>query len=133
MDTAPKNENVVNYFDFDMREAYDSESESTLLVERLKELGLYGPEFLYSGFDEKDISKNYSKTGGERVIFCSKPEDLMMDEFGSRNYDNALDYAIECKNPVIGVYDKSKMLEVHHPEYKIVGESVLVALVRIKT
>lgn len=59
MEKRPKihSEHAPNQFDFNIGEAWDSESECALFIEKLKELNLYGPEFLYSGFDGEDAKK----------------------------------------------------------------------------
>lgn len=70
--------------------------------------------------------------GGPGFIFCSKVGNLELDENG-QHFDNALDHALDSENPTVGVYDASKMLEQHHPRYKVLDDSALVALIKIRT
>jgi|GEM_PF-2765989 len=119
-------------YEMSLSDTWDTESECKLFVQTLKDLKLYGPDFRYSGFDAGDIQKNRSDKEGNGVIFCSRVEDLDLDDNGE-HFDNALQHALNYDNPVVGVYDVNKLgHHKGHPSYKVMEGSALVAVVRIK-
>ena len=97
----------------DLSESWDKESMRDLIIEKLKELGIYKPDLLFRGFNGKKIEvvrQNGTDTPDSPVIFCSKESELA-DEHAMEQ--SALDFALENKKAGLSVYEGDKLSEVN--------------------
>jgi hypothetical protein len=95
----------------DMSSAWDTESQKDLVIERLKELGLYKPDLLYRGFDGekvKAVLEYGTDKKGENQIWGSAEEDLA-DSQARRQ--SAIKFAMYQDVPGLAVYDRSKLID----------------------
>lgn len=118
----------VPALEIDLSEAWDTESEADLLINKLKESGIYKPGLRFSGFNVADVGRK------PEVVFCCTERDLRSGE-GSGT-QNALKYAEKHPRSVIAVYDAAKLTEAQEHGvygYKLSDPSALLALVYLKS
>ncbi len=115
-------------YELDLSEGWDTHSQAELLLNKLKELGIYKKNLLFSGFDAGDIGK------GSDIIFCSEEGALFSGTGGEE--ENALVYANDYESGVIAVYDGDKMELA--PEvggmncYRMKEPSAILAIIKLK-
>lgn len=105
----PQREPVVATVD--LSESWDKESMRDILIERLKELGIYQPNLLFRGFDGNKIKvlmQYGTDIPDDSVIFCST-EGQLVDEYGTE--ESALDFSLSQEKASLAVYDGNKLIE----------------------
>ncbi len=124
-------------YEIDISSGWDSESLAEVFIKKLKELGIYKPNLLFSGFNGSEIGKTYSGTRGANIVFCSKENEL---KHGSSGGDGGLEhsalfYAHLYTNPAVALYEAEKLEEApeeHDGGYMIKNPSALIAIVLLK-
>lgn len=94
----------------DLSEGWDRESFRDIIIERLKELGIYGPNLLFRGFSGKKIEiikQHGTDIPADTVIFCSTESQLVDERSQSQS---ALDFALDKKKAGLAVYDGEKLV-----------------------
>lgn len=125
-----ESKNTPPLYEIDLTEAWNTAAEADMFITALKSLGIYHPNLRFSGFNADDIGIKNSSDENPGVVFCSTESDLYK---GSEGFENALNYAFGYLSPAVAIYDNSK-LEIMDMEtkYKILDESALIAIVKLK-
>jgi hypothetical protein len=113
-------------YEFDLSEAWDSESQIKLFFKRLKKLGLYKKDLLYSGFNGEKAGKQMHSDEGRDIVFCS-PESGF-----SSGSENPFEYATDYEQPAIAIYDPDKLKKTGPEKYIITDPTALIAIIQIK-
>lgn len=95
----------------DLSEGWDKESMRDILIERLKELGIYQPNLLFRGFDGNKIEvvkQHGSDSPNIPTVYCSKENELA-DEYAIEQ--SALDFALGQEKAGLAVYEGIKLEE----------------------
>lgn len=93
----------------DISTAWDTASEVDMVLEALKQRGVYRPDLLYRGFDgaKKSVLLREGRENTESEDFYASTEsELYADESIS-----ALHYALRNDKPVLAIYDSSMLLD----------------------
>ena len=90
-----------------------------IIIENLKEAGLYRPDLLYRGFNGMRIPI-LLKTGQDiigEIIYCSTEEDGR-EHSGTKETENPFFYAFDTKKPALAVFNPDHLLLVTPMGYK---------------
>lgn len=127
---SPSGAPIVEELDLSL--ACDLATRKYLIIERLKELGLYSPNLLFRGFDGARI-EILKRTGTDeptegRAVSCSRENELtdLADE------KTEIEIALDHDEPGLSVYDGNKLyLEVFNTYIPKKGKTLKEALLAI--
>ncbi|MSR73400.1 hypothetical protein EXS61_02250 [Candidatus Parcubacteria bacterium] len=120
-------------YEIDISSGWDSISFAEVFIKKLKELGIYKPNLLFSGFDGNTIGKQFGSSENENIVFCSEESDL--DSGGGGIDENAIEHAFHYHEPAVAIYDNSKLQKSENKGfygYIIKDRSALIAIIRLK-
>jgi len=98
----------------DLSEAWDSESQFELFLHKIKRRGVLKDNFLFRGVDGDRISELFDPDlhgDEEGCIFCYTLEEMRQNIINQlcEFHPTVLGYADDFDNPVVAVYDFSKL------------------------
>ncbi|HUT22027.1 MAG TPA: hypothetical protein VMX18_01305 [Candidatus Bipolaricaulota bacterium] len=108
-ENPPQRELIVTTVD--LSKGWDTESMRDILIERLKELGIYQPNLLFRGFDGNKIEvikQHGTDIPDDTVIFCST-EGQLVDEYAME--ESALDFSLGQEKAGLAVYDGARLFK----------------------
>jgi len=112
--------------EIDLKEAWDTESEVEIIIERLKKLGIYKENLLYCGFDGSRDFQTDSFYAGE--------EKNLKEGITSGNNYNPIEYAFKQKIPAVAIVDseKTEITEENLLCHKAPDPSAVLAIIHLK-
>lgn len=91
----------------DLTAADTTPEQIQLVIDRLKELGLYRPGLLYRGFDGSDseavLGLHRDEETGERLLHAYTEDEL----FDPEERESVIDYAFDFEDPAVAIIDPS--------------------------
>jgi hypothetical protein len=121
---SPEQTSAVPTYDMNLSEAWDQDSQVELFFKKLKKLGLYNKNNLYSGFNGENFGIQTHSDEEAGTVFCS-PESY----FTNPMEQNPFVYAMDFEKPAIGIYDPNKLEWMSAEHYRIKDPSALIAVI----